>query len=79
MAKVEMSVECFCGMSNKMVFKKPSAFVPTVEKKHCEDCDSDILYKFKKAPGVNRVSFDRAIVKCGDTLRLIMLEQQSST
>jgi hypothetical protein len=79
MAKVYMQVECFCGMANKVTFKKPCAFSPTVETHRCADCDSDILYKFKKMPGQHKVSYDKALVRASDMLMLLMMEKESKT
>lgn len=74
-----MPIECFCGMTNALVFKKPCVFMPTVESHRCADCDSDILYKFKKIPNEKKVSYDRAIVRASDMLMLLMMEKESKT
>ncbi len=74
MAKVSIEATCFCDFSDKIIFKKPDHFTPTLVVHNCTACGSRVAWTFAKRPGKNMVSKNKKLIDCSATLRSLMEE-----
>lgn len=78
MSKRSVDIKCpGCNFKNKVNFKKPDIFNPTVDTFECEKCEAIIQFQIKKVPCDNvKVTVSAGVFKSSDTLRLLMMEKQ---